>query len=98
MTDYPSQRRRNFKSALLCKSSPYSALAGPCGPAKSIKKEVFVMGMLPEFGERSFWPGIESDALQKPATFGGIVREGLRKIVTCALEPLFPADVLTHRK
>ena len=23
------------------------------------------MGMLPEFGERSFWPGIESDALQK---------------------------------
>lgn len=56
------------------------------------------MGMLPEFGERSFWPGIESDALQKPATFGGIVREGLRKIVTCALEPLFPADVLTHRK
>ncbi len=56
------------------------------------------MGMLPEFGERSFCPGINSDVLQKPATFGGIVREGIRKIVTYGLEPLFPADVLTHRK
>ncbi len=56
------------------------------------------MSMLPDFVEGSFWPGIEGDGVQKPTTVVGVVREGLREIVTCALEPLFPADVLTHRK
>ena len=56
------------------------------------------MSMLPDFAEGSFWPGIEGDGAQKPAIVTRVVREGLREIVTCALEPLFPADVLAHRK
>jgi len=32
------------------------------------------MGMLPEFGEGSFWLRRENDALQMPATFGFVVR------------------------
>ena len=56
------------------------------------------MSMLPDFTEGSFWPGIEGDSVQKPAIITRVAREGLREIVTCALEPLFPADVLAHRK
>ena len=56
------------------------------------------MTLLPEFAEGSFWPGIESDGERIPASLSRMVREGLREIVTCALEPLFPADILTNRK
>ena len=56
------------------------------------------MSMLPEFSKGSFWPGIEGDGAQKSATVVGVVREGLREIITCALEPLFPADLLINRK
>jgi len=56
------------------------------------------MSKLLDFSEGSFWPGIEGDGAQKPANVSRVVREGFREIVTCALEPLFPADVLTHRK
>ena len=56
------------------------------------------MSMLPEFSEGSFWPGIEDDGLQKSATVVGVIGEGLREIVACALEPLIPADLLTNRK
>ena len=73
-------------------------MASPCGPAKFKRKAIIVMGMLPEFSKGSFWPGIEGDGVQKSATVVSVVREGLREIVTCALEPLFPADLLTNRK
>ena len=56
------------------------------------------MAMLPDFADGSFWPGIEGDGEHKPATVGSVVREGLREIVTCALEPLLPVDVLSRRK
>ena len=59
---------------------------------------VFVVSMLPDFNEGSFWPGITGDGAQKPAIVTRVVHEGLREIVTCALEPLFSADVLAHRK
>ena len=67
-------------------------------PPNIKKKVVIVMSMLPEFSKGSFWPGIEGDGAQKSATVVGIVREGLREIITCALEPLFPADLLINRK
>lgn len=56
------------------------------------------MSMLPNFAEGSFWPGIEGDGENKPVVVGGVVREGIREIVTCALEPLLPVDVITRRK
>ena len=56
------------------------------------------MSNLLDFAEGSFWPGIEGDGAQKPAIVTRVVREGLREIVTSALEPLFPADVLARRK
>ena len=45
-----------------------------------------MMGMLPEFGEGSFWLGIEIDALQKPATFGFVVRRH-RYLRRCVVNP-----------
>lgn len=56
------------------------------------------MTTLPDFAEGSFWPGIEGDGERRPAGLSRMIREGLREIVTCALEPLFPADALTNRK
>ena len=56
------------------------------------------MTMLPDFADRSFWPGIEGDGERRLAGVFRVVREGLGEIVACALEPLLPADILPDRK
>ena len=72
-------------------------MAVPCGLAKFERKTVNAMSLLPEFSKGSFWPGIDGDGVEKSATVVSVLREGLREIVTCALEPLFPADLLANR-
>ena len=70
----------------------------PLGRPNFKERVVLVMAMLPDFAEGSFWPGIDGDGEQKPATIGHVVRDGLREIVTCALEPLIPVDIFSRRK
>ncbi len=55
------------------------------------------MTKLLDFAEGSFWPGIEGGGERRPVGLPRVVREGLREIAACALEPLFPAGVPASR-